>query len=144
MQTPRSSYYCELFSGSWKHYLLSYYYLPFVGTLINWNFLALVLQIHQKHYGVIYLILCVWAFCLYACVPCVCTVCVLAPLGIQKRVLGSLELELPVVTIHHVGAENWTWVLSKNDMCSSPLSHLSSPPLAFWTQSLFCEDWCAS
>ena len=46
---------------------------------------------------------------MYVCVPHV--------IGVQKGVLGALELELQMVVSHHVGAGKQTWVLWKNQ-CS--------------------------
>ena len=44
--------------------------------------------------------------CMYICVPSVHGVC-----RNNKRVSGPLELELQIVTIHHMGAGNQTWLL---------------------------------
>lgn len=45
------------------------------------------------------IILCVWVFCLYACL---CTMCMLGAHRGQKRILDPLELELQTVLSSHV------------------------------------------
>ena len=36
----------------------------------------------------------------------------------QKRLLGTMEVMLEMVVIHHVRAVNQTWVLYKSSQCS--------------------------
>lgn len=45
----------------------------------------------------------------------------------KKRALDFLKLQLSVVMCCHVGPGDQTQVLCKNNKCSSPLSHVSSP-----------------
>jgi hypothetical protein len=57
----------------------------------------------------ILLYMCKCFACRDVCAPCVAGVC-----RGQKRVLGLLELELPMVVSCRVSAENRTWVLCKS------------------------------
>lgn len=49
---------------------------------------------------------------------CLCTTCVPGALGGQKRTADSLELELKMEMIHHVGAGNRIQVFYKSSKCS--------------------------
>lgn len=44
-----------------------------------------------SHYLLVYLFICVWVFCLHACM---CNMHISGAHGIQKKVMNSLELEL--------------------------------------------------
>jgi hypothetical protein len=47
--------------------------------------------------------LCLWVFCLHVVI---CTMCIPCASKGQKKVLGTLELELQMVVDYHVGALN--------------------------------------
>lgn len=85
----------------------------------------------------LFLTLCVWVLCLYACLGTTCLP--RADRGLRRR-LHSLELELQAVVSHHVGASHRTPVLWKS--AYELLNHLSSSSLAnFNMLSLSLEFW---
>lgn len=74
-------------------------------------------------------IICVWAFCLHACL---CTTNMPAAWEGQKKSLNPLEQELNMVLSHYMNTWNWIWVLWKSSQCPQPLSNLSSPLPSFY------------
>lgn len=58
--------------------------------------------------------------CIYFCVPCADSTW-----GVQKRMLGPLELELQTTVSHHMSAGNWTWILWR---AASALNHWAIAP----------------
>jgi len=83
-------------------------------------FVCVCMHVHMHMYA--YARVCVYE-CVYTCVcvcmsvcmhVCVCVhtcACEYSPLSGQKKMWGSLELELQMLVICHVGAGNQTWVL---------------------------------
>lgn len=67
--------------------------------------------------------------CFASIYVCLLHVCLL--LLRSGEALDSLELELCMVVSHCVGVGNQTLVLCKNNKCSEPPSHYSSPACSF-------------
>lgn len=62
----------------------------------------------------VFIISCVWVFCMHLCMS---TACVQRPQR-PEEVINSLELVLHIVVSCHVGARNQTLVLYKSSKCS--------------------------
>lgn len=66
--------------------------------------------------------------------------------GNQKRALDSLELELPRVVSHCVGAGNWSWVPRKSSKWPDCWAISPSPRSSFWSTVLayrkFIQFFC--